>query len=153
KKTRNQKLIYMHKFFTINGIGIESIVTFGYWTLYFMNPVNVNNPALYNAGYRRPFIKEFSSHIYPIFALLFEGYFVEAKRESFYYYFLMIFGVVYYTASAIVARSYDGKWQYGFLTKMSTFYRIGVFCGFIMFAIAMIEVFIILQNKIKKRFK
>lgn len=146
-KRKKDDVRIIHYYLAVTTLGIEGIVTIGYWILYNINPIYVNNPVLYKAGYRRDFLFEILYHIFPLFAVVFESWNLQLKRDYTYYISMITFSMLYYTASDLYAKKHTGSWQYEFLTRLSTKYRIAVFAIFTVLGIGVIELFFYLRRK------
>ncbi|RVD90774.1 hypothetical protein TUBRATIS_27960 [Tubulinosema ratisbonensis] len=151
RRRKGGKVSLCHYYFTVNTLGIESIVTIGYWLLYFINPLYVNNRELYKAGYRVSLSREILCHIFPFMAIFFEIIFLKLKREYVYYVTMISFSIVYYLISDINAYKNNGNWQYGFLTMLPTSKRILAFVAFTFLGICIIELTIFLQRVFKNK--
>lgn len=148
-ETLHKKLNNIYIFVSAKNIGIETIVTIGFWLLYSINPSLVVNPKLYNTKYRDSFIKQLSMHFFPLCLALREGWIANPKNRFFNHIEFFVFAFFYYCFSKYVAAT-RGRWQYSVLTNSSESGRIMFFFIFMLLGQASIEIFILVRRRFEK---
>lgn len=148
KKVRNYTS-KIHVVVAVNSVGLETIITLGFWTLYAIDPSSVTSMKLKRAGYGDSAARQLSMHVFPLFFALHEGWMARPRRSYIHHMLLLMFALLYYLFSRKLAMS-RGRWQYSFLDIVSEHVRIVVFACFMALGQISIEVFIFVQRKLRK---
>ncbi|KAL0265883.1 UNVERIFIED_CONTAM: hypothetical protein PYX00_011600 [Menopon gallinae] len=139
----------MHNILAVNSVGLETIVTLGFWTLYAIDPKNVTSMKIKKAGYSDPMAKQLAMHVFPFFFALHEGWMARPQRSLVHHAVLFVVTLLYYVISRKVATA-RGKWQYSFLDRMSERIRITVIMCFMALGQASIETFIFVRRRAER---
>lgn len=140
----------VHSVVAVSSVGLETIITLGFWTLYAIDPSYVTNVKLKMAGYGDSAAKQLAMHVLPLLFALHEGWMARPRRSYIHHVLLFVIALLYYLFSRTLAMS-NGKWQYSFLNSMSEHVRIAVFACFMALGQASIELFIYVQRRLKKQ--
>lgn len=125
-------------------VGMETIVFLGYWILYWMD-----RSLVASTMYKDPVAKEMSMHVLPFFFALYEGWIAKSQRSWINHVIFLVFAIFYYSLSKYASTKNAGKWQYKFLTNMSTLGRVLACVGFMVLGQVSIEVFIFCRRRLK----
>lgn len=139
----------VHAVVAVNSVGLETIITLGFWTLYAIDPGYVTNMKLRMAGYGDSAARQLAMHVFPLLFALHEGWMARPRRTYMHHVLLSMVALLYYLFSRKLAMS-RGKWQYSFLDNMSEHARIAVFVCFMALGQASIELFIFVQRRFRK---
>eukprot|EP00866_Antonospora_locustae_P001626 jgi/Antlo1/1626/1838 len=141
-----------HTLLALNSVGLETIITIGFWTLYTIDPRHVTSIKLKMAGYDNSAAKQLAMHVFPLFFALHEGWMARPQRSYIHHVLLLIVALLYYLFSRKLA-AIHGRWQYSFMDNMSEHVRIAVFACFMALGQTSIEVFIFMQERLRKALK
>lgn len=149
-KTHQKKITTLHRFIAIKNIGIETIITSGFWILYKQNPANVVSSKIYNSKYRYSFFKQLAMHVFPLCFALREGWIANPKKSFFNHIGFFIFTFLYYCFSKYIA-SQRKRWPYAVLDNIDETKRIAFFVGFMLVGQLSIELFIFVRRISSRR--
>ncbi|RVD90544.1 hypothetical protein TUBRATIS_30280, partial [Tubulinosema ratisbonensis] len=119
-KRKIDTLLKLHSLFSNISYGLEIVVVSVYWPMNFIKPELINSSA-YKYGYRIPFFKQMSIHVFPFIICLVEVLTCKIDNTLHKYVGMFVICTCYSSAITIFCGKFNFKYPYGFLKKLNFF--------------------------------
>jgi FAR-17a/AIG1-like protein len=125
---------------------VETLITFMYWILYFIDPRLVVNKKFYELDVKMSIFTDMCMHLFPILFLLMEFIYSEIKQAWQHVAMLCTFTALYVAIMHLHFRE-RSRWPYGIIAKFQGVSRYLLFVG----CFLVLCMFYIIETELHKR--